>query len=82
MRNDILVSEVIRTVAAYADKEPEDLPPLNEVIDADALEALFGPRPDGTARQATGEVRFQYAGFLVCVAADGQVALEPVPARD
>lgn len=82
MDTDSLVDTVIRTVAVYANKEPEELPPLNSVIDADALEALFGPRLDGTSRQGSGEVRFRYAGYMVRVSADGDVQVEPAHERD
>lgn len=63
---------VVRAVAAYSDADPLELRPLQEVIDAEALDALFEP----TARRqqlAPGHVRFVYEDREVTVFSDGSV---------
>lgn len=74
--------EIIRTVAVHANEEPEDLPPINDAIDTDALEAIFSPRQDGTPRRGTGMVVFRYAGYGVRVEADGTVEVQPWEQRN
>lgn len=80
--DDSIVMEVIRTVAVHANEEPENLPPINDAVDTDALEDIFGPRPDGTPRRGTGTVVFRYAGFGVRVEADGTIEVEPWEERN
>lgn len=68
---------VVRTVAVYSNRSALDLPPLSDVIDPDALDALFAapagghPRPDGT-------VEFDYAGYRVTLSSDRSVSLEEI----
>lgn len=71
-----IASNVIRAVAAYANKQPSELPLLYEAIDPDALEGIFAPTGEG-AREI-GKVVFPYAGYRVTVAADGTVDVEPL----
>jgi hypothetical protein len=71
-------STCTRVVRAIAEREAVDPirldPPLNEVVDPDALDAMFaGPT-------ACGVVRFTYRDFVVQVAADGRVRVEEAPA--
>jgi len=57
-------------------RDPIDLPPINNLIDADALEALFrGP----TRRPASvrGLVEFHYLDCQVRVYSDGEVVVKP-----
>lgn len=60
---------VIETVAATLDRDPTDLPPLEETISADALDSLFheGAEPDGAY------TIFPYAGVWVLVHSTGTV---------
>lgn len=70
-------------VEAVADAEgvpPEKLCPpeyesLHHVIDPQALDALFEPKPDGTPR-SPGRVSFPFCGYDVAVESDGSVTLE------
>ena len=58
-------------VMAVAEREgitPEELRPLHDVVDPDALDALC------TAAEIS--VTFSYEGYVVTVTADGQVHLE------
>lgn len=65
--------KVIETVAALKDTEPTELDqPLYEAIDPDALDSLFTPKRDRTARRG-GEVQFMYCGCSVIVTPNGDV---------
>lgn len=68
-----LSGKVVETVAALKDTEPTELDqPLYEVIDPDALDTLFTPKRDRTARRG-GEIQFMYCGCSVIVAPNGDV---------
>lgn len=59
---------VVSAVADLAGVPPHGLPvPLNDAVDADALDALFR---DSTV---DGRVSFRYDGYRVIVRSDGQV---------
>ncbi|WP_049892821.1 HalOD1 output domain-containing protein, partial [Natronococcus jeotgali] len=55
---------VYTVVAAIENCTPLDLPPLAEVIDPDALDALL------TEDTRTDEVSFKYCGYTVTVTSD------------
>ena len=68
-----LSREVVETVAALKNTEPTELQqPLYEVIDPDALDALFTPKRDRTARRG-GEIQFMYCGYSVRITPNGDV---------
>lgn len=54
--DDAASDRVVRTVAALTDDDPVDLPPLYEVIDPEALDALVD---DSAAEEC--EIAFEYA---------------------
>lgn len=56
---------VIHTVARQTDRDPLELPPLFDVVDPDALDALV-------RQMRRGDVTFEYAGQTVTVDCDGQ----------
>lgn len=65
-----VVVDIVETVAAAEGVDATDLePPLYEVIDPDAITALFSPP------NAEGHLTFLYRGHEVAVDADGQVTL-------
>lgn len=80
---DLSPSErVVAAVAARKDVDPVDLVrPLDDVIDPDALDALFAPRSDGQPR-GTGRVLFRYYGYQVTVTHEGAVDLVDVDDTD
>jgi hypothetical protein len=70
------VSErIVAAVAAHADADPLELPPLHEAIDSDAVDDLFH---DGSS----GSVRFRYAGRTVTVDSEGRVDVAQRPVGD
>jgi hypothetical protein len=70
-------TRIVRAVAAAEGVDPAELsPPLYDVVDTDAVDALFAsggsqPPPVGT------RVSFTYNGYRVRVEGDGEVSVEP-----
>lgn len=73
-RESGLSISIVRSVAAHSNTPVEELPPLTDTIDPDALDALVDS-------MATGSVAFPYAAHVVTVAADGTVDVRPVAER-
>ena len=59
---------VVMAVAERSNRQPEDLRPLHDVIDTEALDTLF--------RSDVGIVRFPYEGYTVTVSSDQTVSIE------
>ncbi len=72
-----LTEQIIRVVAESDGRSREDLEPLYEAIDPDALTALFAPRADGSSR-AVGDVSFEYADYWVTVSSEGAVEIDAI----
>ena len=75
---------VVRGVSATEGQEPQSLPPLANVLDTDALNALFGPRGDGTARPG-GRLSFVYSNCRLTIDNGEHLTcqlLENHPSRD
>jgi len=70
---------VVESVAEAKGVDPVDLnPPLNDVVDLDALDALFSPV--GGVPRSLGRVEFSYDGYVVVVEGNGSVTVEPADA--
>jgi hypothetical protein len=67
---------VVEAVSAYEDRGLPSLPPLADVIDPDALDALFAPT-DGSESARHGKVQFTTNGYEVEVTSTGRVHLTP-----
>ena len=61
---DAVSEEVVAAVATLTDADPGDLAVLADVIDPDALDALFQSRPDGIPRATDGRVFFSTTTIL------------------
>ncbi|WP_338739199.1 HalOD1 output domain-containing protein [Haloplanus salilacus] len=70
---------VVRAVSAARGREQCTLPPLSDVLDPDALNALFADRADGTGR-AGGHLDFVYAACRVTVDNGEYLTLDPIGA--
>lgn len=57
---------VVRAVSALEGRDPRSLQPLSDVLDTDALDTLFHPRSDGTARTG-GRLSFVYSNCAITV---------------
>lgn len=64
--DETVSSAVTFAVAAVEGVDPCSLRPLNDVLDPDALDALFDPGPGGTPRIG-GRVSFVYSQCRVTV---------------
>lgn len=76
-RNRSLSFEIINAVAEREGVDPTEIEPpeyeaLYDVLNPEALDALFSPREDGTPR-SNGTVEFQFCGYDVVVTGDGDV---------
>lgn len=67
-----LTTRIIEELIAQSELSGDDLMPLYQSIDPDALETLFAPQADGSER-ADGRVTFTHAGHVVTVSSDGTV---------
>lgn len=78
--SDSVVVTVARALADCDAVEPDELPPLYESIDTDALDALFR-RSGHTDRDRDAFVRFSIpdSTYLVTVRADGCVCIAERP---
>jgi len=64
---------LVYAVSTVLDEDPTALTPLGEVVEVDAINALFGHSSD-----ASRDVRlsFEYEGFLVTISGRGEITLE------
>jgi hypothetical protein len=69
------VVAIAKALAERRGVDPTDLPPLNDYVDADALNALFRTAGDGTA---FGRVTFHVEEYEVHAYHDGRVELNPI----
>ena len=71
-------------VAVATGRDLDDLPPLYDRVDPDALDALFADRPTGESRP-NGHITFPYSDVEVTLAAHGVIRVrvqEPIEAND
>ncbi|GAB3025473.1 HalOD1 output domain-containing protein [Natronobiforma cellulositropha] len=78
-RSRSLSFEVIDAVAERegvdsTEIEPPEYEALYDVLNPEALDALFAPRHDGTER-APGRVEFTFCGYDIVVTSDGEVTV-------
>ncbi len=71
--------KIINAIAEREGVEPTEIEPpeyeaLYDVLNPEALDALFAPREDGTPR-SSGRVTFSYCGYDVVVTSDGDVEI-------
>ena len=67
--NGSVVDEITAGVASLENTTPDNLRPLYEVIDTEALESLF--------RETRGQVTFEYLEYEVTVTHDYSVEISP-----
>ena len=67
-----VATRIVEGIATADKADPLEMPPLFDVVDTDALEALVA---NGSADV---EVVFEYAGYEVTIGGDRRVHLEPV----
>ncbi|WP_227355882.1 HalOD1 output domain-containing protein [Haladaptatus salinisoli] len=72
---DSASEELITAIATLNDADPAELALLAEFVDPEALDALFGPQMDGTPRDTTGHVVFNYDAYHVRIDSNGKISL-------
>lgn len=63
-QDESVSTAVVRGVSALDGRDPQSLPPLDRVLDTDALDTLFSPRADGTKRTG-GRLSFVYSNCQI-----------------
>ena len=66
---------VVRAVSAVEGRVPHSLRPLSDVLDPDALDALFEPRSNGRARIG-GQLSFIYSNCVITIDNGEYLALD------
>ena len=69
--------DILLTVAELEGIDPAELPPLRDVIDVDAIDALFDSGDRGTSR-GPGHVSFRYMEYSITVYHDGEFVVRPL----
>ena len=64
--------QVVQAVAQVTGSSVTDIEPLNNAVDADALNNLFAAKLDGSMRRG-GYLAFEYANHFVTVFASGRI---------
>jgi len=64
---------IVFTIAEVADEDPTALRPLGEVIDPDALDAIFGRSTD--TDDAAAHLSFEYEGYDVTLFSHGRLTV-------
>lgn len=67
-------TRVVTAVAAAADTDPVDLPPLYDTLDPEALNTLINSSESGSVL-----LTFSYTGYRVTVHGNGEVDVEGEP---
>lgn len=70
---DAIPEVVVLALAEIRDDDPVELPPLETVVDTDALASIFHPADDP---DACASIRFEYAGYLVTVHDTGAISFD------
>ncbi|QFU81995.1 HalOD1 output domain-containing protein [Natronorubrum aibiense] len=67
VRDDSVADMIISAVADAEGVDTLELPPLWDVIDPDALEAVFAPSNGGRFGDRIGRLSFEYCSYVVTV---------------
>lgn len=74
--NESVSTAVLRAVSAVNGRKPGSLQPLNDVVDPDALDALFEPRSNDVPRTG-GRLSFNYSGCHITIDNGEFLTIEP-----
>jgi len=80
---DSAAVDVVRAVAKHRGTEPNELPPIDEYVDGDAICRLFGRQRTSMCGLDDGSLSFRYAGVFVRMTHDGMIVVsDPVGGDD
>lgn len=80
MGDTSVIYGVVKEVANRKDVTPDELRPLSDVVDPEALNSLFEAAPGADHREGT--VSFAYEGHSVTVDQNGTVSVTATEAAD
>ncbi len=69
-----LMMNIVAGLAEVTGKETDEIEPIQDKIDVDAVESLF--RRDGRLGDATGVVSFEHEGQEISISSDGSVVFQ------
>ncbi|WP_254763142.1 HalOD1 output domain-containing protein [Natrinema marinum] len=72
---------LLMTVSSVLEVEPDDLEPLSECVEPDALNALFVHWRGDEPRVGDGSISFTFSQCAVTVRADGEIVIDPTRRR-
>lgn len=67
-------TEIVQLIVESTDANPEDLDPINDYIDPDALDALVRVGPSGNLRSGVS-IDFTFEEFAIEVGSDGTLSI-------
>lgn len=71
-----ITTRVVERVAEKEGVDATDLTqPLDQVVNPDAINALFSTRGDGTARSC-GTIQFTYLGYEIVIDSEHNISIE------
>lgn len=73
---------LLMTVSSVLGIEPDDLEPLSECVEPDALNALFVHWRGDEPRVGDGAITFTFSQCAVTVRADGEIVIDPARRHD
>lgn len=76
-QNESVSTAVFRAVSAVTGQEPGSLQPLTDIIDPDALDALFEPRSNDVPRTG-GHLSFVYSSCRITIDNGEFLTIEPL----
>lgn len=74
-RGQDFVSEFIYALADLLGREPENISPLQQAVDSDAIGALFSP-PENSAERFSGTLSFPFESVTVYIDAQPHLAAD------
>lgn len=78
--DEAVSTAVVQAVSAIENRDPASLQPLANVVNTDALDTLFAPRADGTARTG-GRISFVYSDCRLTVDNNEYLTVQPLGTR-
>lgn len=75
VQQDNLVPSIVQVIASLDNSSPDELPPLHDVVDPDALETLL------TTADHPLSITFEYHTYRVTVSSDGSIRVLNEPDR-
>jgi hypothetical protein len=70
---DSVTAVLLDTIASFEGRSPDELPPLVDVVDPEALDALFRYRARDDHPVPTHVMRFEYDDYQVQVHSEGVI---------